>query len=147
MAQQSQAFVFITRVAQTLLAFSPRNDEWIRVTATLRSAGPVVGGYSANMLPVSSGAGRSLTTNQPVEFVLAPGQRFYLASNGIDLVDLQIDALPWAENIVQLIGKVAGVAPGQPAGGTGQGPVEIGKWGFDASHLPGMKPPTTKAKK
>lgn len=82
---------------------------WARVTLTLRTAGPVVVGESAQITPVLSGQGILLITDEPRSFDLAKSNRLFIAANGFNRVDLVIAAFPWAEEITGRLGLLTGL--------------------------------------
>jgi hypothetical protein len=81
---------------------------WVRVTITLRTAGPVVVGETAQIVPVTSGQGILLVTNQPVVFDLAKSNKLFIAANGLNRVEYLVQPLPWLEEITGTLSTAAG---------------------------------------
>jgi hypothetical protein len=79
---------------------------WAKVTMTLTTAGPVAVGPSSSLLPVLSGKGIPLITNQPLEMIIAKGSRIYCVSTAVNRVNVKIEPLPWLEQITGLISQV-----------------------------------------
>ena len=72
---------------------------WSKVTVTLETAGPVAVGFSSNLSPITSGKGILLTTNEPVTFNVAKGNKLYIQSSSVNRVKLQVESFPWLEQI------------------------------------------------
>lgn len=72
---------------------------WAQVTLTLDTAGPVVVGNRANLAPIFSGNGWTLTTGEPITFTIAKGTRLYIYSSSVNRVKVEIAPLPWLEQI------------------------------------------------
>ena len=90
---------------------------WVRVTLILETAGPVAVGTKATITPVLGGAGILLPppsvggVGQPIVFNLAKGNKLYIASTSVNRVKVQIDPLPWLQDIFFLVqAVVAGIA-------------------------------------
>lgn len=89
---------------------------WAKVTLTLQTAGPVAVGPSATITPVLSGKGILLPTLVPVEFLVARGNKLWIASTAVNRVSIQIEEYPWLEQILggvvrgfDIIAKILGV--------------------------------------
>lgn len=80
---------------------------WVRVTLTLETAGPVSVGNMSNLAPVLSGKGRLLQTGVPAEFYVAKGSRLWIESTGINRITRQVEALPWLEQLAGLSGIIS----------------------------------------
>lgn len=76
---------------------------WARVIVTLETAGPVAVGFVSGLSPVTSGNGILLTTGVPVTFDIAKGNRLYIAATSVNRVKVQIQPLPWMEQIAGTI--------------------------------------------
>lgn len=72
---------------------------WAKVTLTLEDAGPVSVGTMADLFPVLSGKGILLAPNRPAEFVIGKGSILYIAATAVNRVSMQIEPLPWLEQI------------------------------------------------
>lgn len=75
---------------------------WAKVTLTLDTAGPVVVGNRADLAPIFSGKGWTLTTGEPVTFTIAKGTRLYVLSSSVNRVKVEIAPVPWLEQITAL---------------------------------------------
>jgi hypothetical protein len=75
---------------------------WAKVTLVLDTAGPVVVGNRADIAPIFSGKGWTLTTGEPIEFIIAKGTRIYVFSSAVNRVKVQVAPLPWLEKITAL---------------------------------------------
>jgi hypothetical protein len=80
---------------------------WARITVTLETAGPVAIGTKANITPVLSGKGILLRTGVPKTFDIAKGDNLYIASNAVSRLSLEIQPLPWLEQMAGSISMVA----------------------------------------
>ncbi len=80
---------------------------WARVVVELKTAGPVAVGTSSELAPVGSGKGILLTTDVPVEFVVARGTRIYIAATALNRVSLTVMPIPWLEQIAALMRSAA----------------------------------------
>lgn len=95
---------------------------WAVVTLTLETAGPVAVSDMPNLFPVLSGKGLLLPTGQPMQFKIAKGTRLYVAATAVNRIKVQIDPVPWLEQIagtlMLIAGKVLGRIPGVSASQT-----------------------------
>lgn len=80
---------------------------WVRVTLTLETAGPVAVGDKAALAPVTSGRGILLDTNQATVLTVAKGSRVYVLANTVSRIKVQIEPLPWLEQITGILGQAA----------------------------------------
>lgn len=80
---------------------------WARVVVELKTAGPVAVGTSSELAPVGSGKGILLTTDQPVEFIVARSNKLYIAVTALNRVSLTVMPIPWLEQIAALVRSVA----------------------------------------
>lgn len=80
---------------------------WARVTLTLETAGPVAVGNQSNLVPVLSGSGQLLETDVPMTFVVAKGDRLFVAATGINRIKRVIEPFPWLENITAILTNIA----------------------------------------
>lgn len=79
---------------------------WARVTVTLETAGPVAIGTRANLAPVLSGKGALLQTAVPVTFTIGKGSRLYYLAGNINRVTVQIEPVPWLEQITGFLSSL-----------------------------------------
>lgn len=79
------------------------NRNWTDVTLVLETAGPVAVGTRSTITPVLSGQGMLLTTDQPLSFRLAKGNKLYVAATAINRIKVQIQPVPWLEQITALV--------------------------------------------
>ena len=84
------------------------DNHWARVTLTLETAGPVVVGQIAQLLPVLSGRGMLLETGVPVTFTIAKGTRLYIQSTGVNRVKRVIEPVPWMEQLTGMVKELLG---------------------------------------
>lgn len=82
---------------------------WAHVTLTLETAGPVAIGNKQNITPVLSGKGELLETGQAKRLVIGRSNRLYIASTSINRVKVEIEPVPWLE---QITGTLANLAAG-----------------------------------
>lgn len=111
-------FTYQTRVSTGATeVLYPGDRMWVKVTLTLRGAGPVAVGQNANLTPVLSGKGRLLQTGVPAVFNVAKGNKLFIASTAISLVDVVVEPFPWLETITGLAGVAAGMHFAAPSTG------------------------------
>jgi len=116
----TQQQTIFTTVGQSKLYVA--SQDWVRITLTLQTAGPVAIGTSADLLPVLSGKGLILATDIPVRFLLPRGNIVYIAANAVNRVSFQIEPQPFYEGLLQAVGNVGvavsgvGAAAGQALG-------------------------------
>lgn len=85
---------------------------WANVTLELETAGPVAVGQSSALLPVLSGKGVLLETDQSRTFTIAKGTRLYIASSSVNRVKVTVAPLPWLEQITAFLSQIAESARG-----------------------------------
>jgi hypothetical protein len=102
------ATTYFTRVTPTGDAPVLYNADrlWARVRLTLETAGPVVVGFSSNLVPVLSGKGVLLRTGEETVFDVSRGNRLYIAATGVNRVSVVIESVPWLEQIAGLAKKL-----------------------------------------
>lgn len=81
---------------------------WVKVTMILQTAGIVVWGPRADLSPITSGRGSQLVTNVPTIATVAKGSRIYYLASAVNRVSVQIEALPWLEEITALVTTLTG---------------------------------------
>lgn len=86
---------------------------WAKITLVLETAGPVAVGTDQKLTPVTSGIGTLLVTNQEFVITIARGTRLYVAAESVNRIRLQIEPLPWMEQIVASLRELAGKALGR----------------------------------
>lgn len=91
---------------ETKLLYSA--EGWIRIRLTLEDAGPVAVGTDQNLLPVLSGRGRLLPTNEEFHFTLSKGDRVYIAAEAINRVAFTVEPIPYLESIEKILTKIEG---------------------------------------
>lgn len=94
-----QIFTYTTKPGGTHRLYNG-DQQWVKVTLELETAGPVVVGTSQTLTPVLSGKGKSLPTGQAREFILARGNILWIASTSINRVGVVIEQLPWFEQLL-----------------------------------------------
>lgn len=95
---QANATDVFTTPGPTQLLYSA--NEWVEVTLILRTVGPVSVGNGANLVPVQSGRGTVLVTNEPVRFTLGRGTRLYAASTAISRLSVLIFPIASTSDLV-----------------------------------------------
>lgn len=111
MDRQTEVFTYNTAVGfvtpgQTPILYNGDRN-WAEVTLVLDTAGPVVVGTRADLQPIFSGKGWTLTTGEPITFTIAKGNRLYIFSSAVNRVKVQIAPLPWLEQITAELGVIA----------------------------------------
>jgi len=100
------AYVYFTKVpavgAATPVLYSA-DRLWAKVTVTLETAGPVAVGFNSSLTPLTSGKGILLTTDAPVTFDVAKGNKLYIQAAGVNRVNVQVQSYPWLEQITGLL--------------------------------------------
>lgn len=113
MSLQFQTQTFTRFTDPTASSGSEKNlvysaEKWVRVVATLQTAGPVIMGTGSNLSPNTPGQGILLTQNTPVAIVLPRGNRLYMVSNAVDRVAIVIENIPWLEEIAAMLCRLTG---------------------------------------
>lgn len=88
---------YFTRPTGERLLYSA--EGWVKIRLTLQTAGPVVVSTRQNVIPVFSGKGAQLVTNQEQEFPLTKGDRLYIAAEAVNRVMFIVEPIPWQEQI------------------------------------------------
>lgn len=99
----TEAYTYITKVggnrgAPEILYNGER--PWARVKLLLETAGQVVVGTKANLLPLTSGKGRMLITDKEMIFELAQSTRLYIIASAVNRVGVTIEPIAWAQEIL-----------------------------------------------
>lgn len=110
MDRMTEVFTYNTSVGyiqpgQTPILYNGDRN-WAQVTLVLDTAGPVVVGTRADLAPIFSGKGWTLTTGEPITFTIAKGNRLYIFSSAVNRVKVQIAPLPWLEQITAALGGI-----------------------------------------
>ena len=108
-SNKTEVSTYITAVGKTDTIYDG-SRLWARVTLTLETAGPVAAGTRQNLLPVLGGAGIVLDTDVPITFTISKGNQLYIAANAVSRVKIQIESLPWLEQIAGTVAQVADTA-------------------------------------
>jgi len=85
---------------------------WAKVTLTLENAGPVAVGNKSQITPVLSGKGELLQTDEPRSFWIGKGTRLYIAATTVNRVKVEVEPIPWLEQMSGVLSQLAGVAAG-----------------------------------
>jgi hypothetical protein len=116
-AAQTYLYTFFTKATGiTELIYSNNEREWVKLSLTLQTVGPVDVGTSQNIEPVNSGKGQGLQSGIPTVIVLPPSQRLFIISNTVDRVSFSIEPLPWLWQILNTIERIAFVQQGVVGG-------------------------------
>lgn len=99
----TDAFTLITQVGFAANGKTPilynGDRRWVKITMTLQTAGIVVWGTRAEFGDIASGNGSELQTNVPVTVAVAKGTRIYYIASAVNRVTVQVEPLPWLEQI------------------------------------------------
>ncbi len=93
--------------AETTILYNG-DRQWSKITLTLETAGPVAVGTVQKITPVLSGKGIQLSTDEPTTITVAKGTRLYIASTSVNRVRMQVEPLPWLEQITGLLRQFVG---------------------------------------
>lgn len=96
--RRSDVYTYFTKVGVTDKLYDG-SRLWVRIRLTLETAGPVAYGLKSNLIPVLSGKGVLLETDEPMEIELSKGDVLYIAANAVSRVKVEITAIPWLEQI------------------------------------------------
>jgi len=77
--------------------------QYAQVILTLETAGPVAVSTKQQILPVLSGKGQLLETGVPLSFVLAKGNRLYVATSSLNRIKVTVQPPPWLEQFAGLL--------------------------------------------
>lgn len=106
----SDAYTLITQAGLQADGKTPvlynGDRRWVKVTLTLQTAGIVVYGTRAQLGDLASGTGDELQTGQPVTITVAKGTRIYYLASAVNRVSVQIEPLPWLEQITAGVGSL-----------------------------------------
>ena len=105
---RTYAQTYFTKVSNETAILYNGDRQWARVTLELETAGPVVVGTQQKITPVLSGKGMLLVTNEPKTLTIAKGTRLYIASTSINRVTVQVEPLPWLEQITGTLRALVG---------------------------------------
>ena len=86
---------YFTQIGESRLLFSA--NFWCTVKLTLETAGPVAAGTREDVVPVLSGKGVLLATGVEEEWVLAKGDRVFIAAESINRVKYIVEPNPTGE--------------------------------------------------
>jgi hypothetical protein len=104
---RSSATTYITKVGGTHELYSGQR-QWVRVTLTLETAGPVAVGMSSKLAPIFSGKGVLLKTDIAQTFTVAKGTKLYITASTVSRVKFAIEPLPWLEQITGILTSAFG---------------------------------------
>lgn len=102
---RTDVYTYITKIGGTEQLYDG-SRAWARITMTLESAGPVAIGTREGLQPVLSGRGELLDTDAPKTLVIAKGSRVYIAATSVNRVKVEIEPLPWLEQIAGTINAI-----------------------------------------
>lgn len=105
----SNIYTYFTRVGPSPKPLYNGDLDWVQITLNLETAGAVVVGNAANLMPVLSGKGELLQTNVPRTFNLARGTRLYVAATAINRVGVKIEQFPWQQQQLGALEALAGL--------------------------------------
>lgn len=102
---RTELSTFITKIGPTEILYDGTRI-WAQVTVTLETAGPVAIGTKQNITPVLSGKGILLETLEPKTITIAKGDKLFIASNAISRVKVEIQPVPWLEQLAGTLSQV-----------------------------------------
>lgn len=117
---KTQMYTFFTQPNKTVVLYSA-DKPWQKLQVMLETAGPVVIGESQDLSPVTSGKGRSLITNVPLEVDIPMGNRIYILSSAVNRVAVTVTPIPWGEQILGGIVRAYQLITGALAALSGKG--------------------------
>jgi hypothetical protein len=106
-SNSNDVYTYITQlpssaVPATQLLYSA-DRRWSSVTVVLETAGPVAVGFKQTIDPATSGKGVLLVTNVPRTFTIAKGNKFWITSPSVNRINIQIESIPWLEQITAVL--------------------------------------------
>jgi hypothetical protein len=101
------AQTYFTKVLSDTQILYNGDRQWAKVTLTLETAGPVAWGVVQKLSPTLSGKGILLETDEPTEIVIPKGNRLYIVTASVNRIKVQVEALPWYEQITARLGQIA----------------------------------------
>lgn len=105
----TRVFTYFTRVGPSSKPLYNGDLDWVQITLNLETAGAVVVGEQANLMPVLSGKGELLQTNVPRTFNIARGTRLYIAATAVNRVGVKIEQFPWQQQQLGALEALAGI--------------------------------------
>lgn len=108
--KQTRSYSQIVQAGPTRLLFTVEN--WSTVRLTLRSAGPIAVGTASDLMPLTSGKGILLVTDEPYVTVVPGGTRIYAAAGAINRLNVTIEPVPWLEQIALQLEQIRGAVVG-----------------------------------
>jgi hypothetical protein len=93
----TEIYTWFTKPGPSTLVYSA--EGWVRVRVRLETAGPVSLSTRQDVVPVLSGKGALLTTDEVETFTLPKGDRLYIAAEAINRVKVFIEPVPFLERI------------------------------------------------
>lgn len=119
---QSNAYTLLTKdtavqgKSGTLQLYPGSINRWTLLRVTMLTAGGAVAvGFSEDISPPLSGKGRQLFLNTEVQLYVAPGQKVWYACDSVQRLAIQLEPLPWLQQIVLSIGTMLASMTGKPA--------------------------------
>lgn len=100
-----EIYTYFTKPGDSVQLYSG-DRIWAKVTMTLETAGPVAIGNKSSITPVLSGKGELLDTGKPKSINVGRSNRIYIASTSVNRVKVEIEPLPWLEQITGQIDRI-----------------------------------------
>jgi len=110
MESKTDIYTYFTKpTGVTELLYSA--EDWVRINLQLETAGPVAVGTRDSVTPVLSGKGVLLPNigDTSFEFILARGNRLWIASESINRVKVVIEPIPFLEKILRSVDGLSGI--------------------------------------
>jgi hypothetical protein len=112
----TEIYTYFTQIGESRLLYSA--NFWCTIKLTLETAGPVAAGTRENLVPVLSGKGVLLTTDEDEEWVLAKGDRIFITAESVNRVKVIIEPLPTGDILDLMLIERGLTGGGQPQGGS-----------------------------
>jgi hypothetical protein len=81
-------------------------EGWVYINLLMIDAGPVSVGTRDDIAPVLSGKGGLLIQNEIFRFPVRKGQRVFITANTVARVRMTIEAPPFGEQVLNLLGSI-----------------------------------------
>jgi hypothetical protein len=103
---RTYAQTYFTKVLDETQILYNGDRQWAKVILTLETAGPVAWGVVQKITPTLSGKGVLLETDERTEIIVPKGTRLYVTSTSVNRIKVQIEAMPWLEQITATLRKL-----------------------------------------
>jgi hypothetical protein len=107
---RTEIATYFTKVGGNQLLYQA--EGWVKLRLVLETAGPVSVGTRDDIVPVLSGKGILLPTNVEIQFPMSKGQRIYISATAVNRVRRIIEPVPYADQILSMIGSLVSLGQG-----------------------------------